>query len=83
MNFHISTKVPRISLVTNDKVETVIKRLGHRKCLAYSSTEQGYYADGKWSESELEASIMNFDEMFEKTREYPLSLGITYIIINI
>lgn len=35
-NFNISTKVNRVSMPTQNKVDTVMKNLGHRPCVAYS-----------------------------------------------
>lgn len=45
-NFNISTKVNRVSMPTQNKVDTVMKNLGHRPCVAYSEEKNMYYKDG-------------------------------------
>ncbi len=81
--FNISTKISRVSLPTKEKVEAIMRRLGHRKCIAYSIQDEAYYSDGKWVKSELDASIKTLEEMFEETSKYPLSMNIQYLFIKI
>ena len=58
-NFNISTKVNRVSMPTQNKVDTVMKNLGHRSCIAYSEEKDMYYKtpntevyDSAWGVSE-------------------------------
>ena len=53
-NFNISTKVNRVSMPTQNKVDTVMKNLGHRSCIAYSEEKDMYYKDGEWVASDLD-----------------------------
>ena len=57
-NFNISTKVNRVSMPTQNKVDTVMKNLGHRSCIAYSEEKDMYYKDGEWVASDLDATIL-------------------------
>ena len=71
-NFNISTKVNRVSMPTQNKVDTVMKNLGHRPCVAYSEEKDMYYKDGEWVASDLDATILPLREMFEKTSDLKL-----------
>lgn len=82
-NFNISTKVNRVSMPTQNKVDTVMKNLGHRPCVAYSEEKDMYYKDGKWVASDLDATILPLREMFEKTSDLKLGLKIVYLIIKL
>ena len=77
-NFNISTKVNRVSMPTQNKVDTVMKNLGHRSCIAYSEEKDMYYKDG-----DLDATILPLREMFEKTSDLKLGLKIVYLIIKL
>ena len=51
-NFNISTKVNRVSMPTQNKVDTVMKNLGHRPCVAYSEEKDiAYTASGRQRKS--------------------------------
>lgn len=82
-NFNISTKVNRVSMSTQNKVDTAMKNLGHRSCIAYSEEKDMYYKDGKWVASDLGATILPLREMFEKTSDLELELKIVYLIIKL
>ena len=82
-NFNISTKVNRISMSTQNKVDTVMKNLGHRSCIAYSEEKDMYYKDGEWVASDLDATILPLREMLEKTSDLMLGLKIVYLIIKL
>lgn len=82
-NFNISTKVSRISMSTQNKVDTIIKNLGHRSCIAYSEEKDMYYKDGEWVASDLDATILPLGEMLEKTSDFKLGLKIVYLIIKL
>lgn len=82
-NFNISTKVGRVSMPTQNKVDTVMKNLGHRPCVAYSEEKNMYYKDGEWVASDLDATILPLREMFEKTSDLKLGLKIVYLIIKL
>lgn len=81
-NFNISTKVNRVLMPTH-KVDTVMKNLGHRPCVAYSEEKDMYYKDGEWVASDLDATILPFREMLEKTSDLKLGLKIVYLIIKL
>lgn len=68
---------------TKTKVDSVMKKIGHRTCIAYSMQMEAYYKDGEWVESELDATILPLREMFNKTSDLPLSLNIKYLIIRV
>lgn len=82
-NFNISTKVNRISMSTPNKVDTVVRNLGHRPCVAYSEEKDMYYKDGEWVASDLDATILPLREMLEKTSDLTLGLKIVYLIIKL
>lgn len=82
-NFNISTKVNRILMSTPNKVDTVMKNLGHRSCIAYSEEKDMYYKDGEWVASDLDATILPLREMYEKTSDLNLGLKIVYLIIKL
>lgn len=82
-NFNISTKVSRISMPTKSKVDAVMKNLGHRSSIAYSEEKDMFYKDGKWVESDLDATILPLKEMFDKTSDLKLGLKIVYLIIKL
>lgn len=82
-NFNISTKVSRVSMPTKNKVDTVMKNLGHRSCIAYSEEKNMYYKDGEWVESDLDATILTLREMFDRTSDLKLGLKIVYLIIKL
>ena len=82
-NFNISTKVSRVSMPTQNRVDTVMRILGHRPCVAYSEEKGMYYTNGEWVESDLDATILPLREMFDKTSDLKLGLKIVYLIIKL
>ena len=82
-NFNISTKVNRVSMPTQNKVDTGRKNLGHRSCIAYCEEKGMFDKDGVWGGSELAATILPLREMFEKTSDLKLGLKIVYLIIKL
>lgn len=82
-NFNISTKVSRVSMPTKNKIDTVMKNLGHRLCIAYSEENDMYYKDGEWVASDLDATILPLRGMFEKTSDLKFGLKIVYLIIKL
>ncbi len=60
---------------TQNKVDTVMKNLGHRPCVAYSEEKNMYYKDGEWVASDLDAfTILPLREMFEKTSGFEVRI---------
>lgn len=81
--FNVSTNIPRVSLVTEKKIERILGIMGKRNCVVYSEEMGAYYKDGEWVKDGMDATIGSFSKMFEDTRELPLTLRLIYLMIKI
>lgn len=65
------------------KVESVMRVLGKRNCVAYSMEKDKYYSKNGWVDFMPEATILSFQEIFDLTKELPLSLKLDYLLVKV